>query len=77
MRLCNVMQNYAKCYAKVVLKLVNFFESELDSHGEPSALSIVHKWRAQRLEDEERNILQEKVFNAEQHFRYMCAAGVS
>ena len=49
--------------------------SELDSDGEPSAASIVRKWRAQTLEDKERIILQEKVFNAEEHFRNMCAAG--
>ena len=53
--------------------------SELDSDGEPSAASIVCKWRAQKLEDEERILimilLQEKVFNAEEHFRNMCAAG--
>ena len=49
--------------------------SELDSDGEPSAASIVRKWRAQMLEDKERIILQEKVFNAEEHFRNMCAAG--
>ena len=49
--------------------------SELDSDGEPSAASIVRRWRAQMLEDKERIILQEKVFNAEEHFRNMCAAG--
>ena len=49
--------------------------SELDSDGEPSAASIVRKWRAQKLEDDERILLQEKVFNAEEHFRNMCAAG--
>ena len=27
------------------------------------------------LEEKERIILQEKVFNAEEHFRNMCAAG--
>ena len=52
--------------------------SELDSDGEPSAASIVRKWRAQMLADKERILLQEKVFNAEEHFRNMCAAdGVS
>ena len=49
--------------------------SELDSDGEPSASSVVRKWRAQKLEDDERILLQEKVFNAEEHFRNMCAAG--
>ena len=49
--------------------------SELDSDGEPSVASIVRKWRAQMLEDKERIILQEKVLNAEEHFRNMCAAG--
>ena len=43
--------------------------------GEPSALSTVRKWRAQKLEDEERIELQERVFNAEEHFRAMYAAG--
>ena len=36
------------------------FESEMDAHGEPSALSIVRRWRAQRLEEEERNLQHEK-----------------
>ena len=43
-------------------------------HGEPSALSIIRKWRSQRLEDEERKELQERVFNAEELFRAMSAA---
>ena len=38
-------------------------------------VSILLKWHAQRVEDEERNLLQERVFNAEEHFRAMCAAG--
>ena len=41
----------------------------------PSALSIVRKWRAQKLEDEERNLFEERVFNAEDHFRRMSAEG--
>ena len=43
--------------------------------GEPSALSIIRKWRAHKLEDEEQNLLQERLFNAEEHFRSMSAAG--
>ena len=38
-----------------------FFALELDADGVPSALSIILKWRAQKLEDEERNVLQEKI----------------
>ena len=53
---------------------MKYFESELDVHGEPSVLPIVQKWRLQRLEDEEQHLLQERVFNAEEHFRAMCAA---
>ena len=37
------------------------------------ALSIIRKWRAQKLEDEERTLLQERLFNAEEHFRSMGA----
>ena len=47
----------------------------MDALGEPSALSIICKWRAQKLEDEERNLLQERLFNAEEHFRRMSAEG--
>ena len=54
---------------------MNFFASKLDAHGEPSALSIIRKWRAQKLEDDEQNLLQERLFNAEDHFRRMCAEG--
>ena len=36
---------------------------------------MVRKWRAQKLEDEERNLLEERVFNAEDHFRRMSAEG--
>ena len=39
------------------------------------ALSIIHKWLAQKLEDEERNLLQERLFNTEEHFRRMSAEG--
>ena len=55
----------------------SFFESEMDAHGEPSALFIVRRWRAQRLEEEERNLQHEKELIAEEHFsfRTMCAAG--
>ena len=53
----------------------SFFESEMDAHGEPSALYIVRRWRAQRLEDEERNLQHEKALIAQEHFRSMCAAG--
>ena len=49
--------------------------TELDAHGEPSALFIIRKWRAQKLEDEERNLLQERLFTAEEHFRCMSAEG--
>ena len=31
-------------------------------------------WRAQKV-DEERNLLQERLFNAEEHFRRMSAEG--
>ena len=47
----------------------------MDAHGEPSALSFVRKWRSQRLEDEERNLKQERELIAEGHFMTMCAAG--
>ena len=56
----------------------SFFESEMDAHGEPSALSIVRRWRAQRLarEEEERNLQHEKELITEHFpFRPMCAAG--
>ena len=43
--------------------------------GTPSAHSIVRKWRAQRLEDEERILLQERVFSAEEHHKSRLAAG--
>ncbi len=43
--------------------------------GSPSALSNVRKGRKQRLEDEERIALQERVFNAEAHFKARLAAG--
>jgi len=43
--------------------------------GTPSAQSIVRKWRAQRLEDEERILLQERVFSAEEHHKSRLAAG--
>ena len=43
--------------------------------GTPSAHSIVRKWRAQRLEDEERILLQERVFSTEVHFKSRLAAG--
>jgi hypothetical protein len=43
--------------------------------GSPWALSIAHKWLAQRLEDEERIALQERVFNAEKHLKARLAAG--
>jgi len=43
--------------------------------GTPSAHSIVRKWRAQRLEDEERILLQERVFSAEEHHKSRFAAG--
>ena len=42
--------------------------------GTPSAHSIVRKWRAQRLEDEERILLQERVFSAEEHHKSRPAA---
>ena len=47
----------------------------MNAHGEPSALSIVRRWLAQRLEDEERNLQQERELIAEEHFRTICAAG--
>ena len=47
----------------------------MDAHGETLALSIVRRWRAQRLEEEERNLQHEKELIAEEHFRTMCAAG--
>ena len=45
--------------------------------GTPSAHSIVRKWLAQleRLEDEERILLQERVFSAEEHHKSRLAAG--
>ena len=43
--------------------------------GTTSAHSIVRKWRAQRLEDEERILLQERVFSAEEHHKSRLAAG--
>ena len=52
-----------------------WFASKLDALGEPSALSIIRKWRTQKLEDEERNLLQERLFNSEEHFRRMSAEG--
>ena len=44
-------------------------------HGTPLAHSIVRKWRAQRLEDEERILLQERVFSTEEHLKSRLAAG--
>jgi hypothetical protein len=45
----------------------------LDIYGEPSAHSIFCKLRAQKQQDEERIALQDKVMDAEHHFRAMCA----
>ena len=54
----------------------SFFESEMDAHGEPSALSFVQRWRTQILEEEERNLQHEKELIAEHFpFRPVCAAG--
>ena len=47
----------------------SFFESEMGAHGEPSALSIVRRCRAQMLEEEERNLQHEKESIAE-HFPF-------
>ena len=47
----------------------------LDADDTPSAHSIVRKWRAQRLEDEERILLQERVFSAEERHKSRLAAG--
>ena len=48
----------------------------MDADGEPSALSIVRRWRAQMLEEEERNLQHEKELIAEHFpFRPVCAAG--
>ena len=48
----------------------------MDAHGEPSALSIVRRWRAQRLEEEDQNLQHEKECLIAEHFPYrpMCAA---
>ncbi len=43
--------------------------------GAPSAHAIVRNWRAQRLEDEERILLQERVFSAEEHLKSRLTAG--
>ncbi len=48
---------------------------DLDADGSPSAHSIVIKWRAQRLEDEELTLLQERVFSSEEHLKSRLAAG--
>jgi hypothetical protein len=49
--------------------------TDLGINAEPSALSIIHKWRAQKQQDEEQIVLQDKVMNAEHHFRAMYATG--
>ncbi len=36
---------------------------------------IIPKWCVQKKQDEERVALQDRVMNAEQHFRAMCATG--
>ena len=41
----------------------------MNAHGEPSALYIIRRWRAQRLEEEERNLQHEKELIAE-HFPF-------
>jgi hypothetical protein len=49
------------------------FAADPDADGTPSAHSIVRKWRAQSLEDEERILLQDKVFSAEEHLKSRLA----
>ena len=51
------------------------FVLELDADGEPSVHSIIQKWRKQWRQDADRNELEERVFNAEDHFQRMCQAG--
>ena len=55
--------------------MLYFVPTELDIFGEPTAGSIVRKWRAQKQLDDERSSLQDRVMNAEHHFRSMCATG--
>ena len=55
--------------------MLYFVPTELDIFGEPTAGSIVRKWRAQKQQDNERNALQDKVMNTEHHFRPVCATG--
>ena len=71
---CRTMSEIFICEAITFFE--SFFESEMDADGEPSALSIVRKWRAQMLEEEEQNLQHEKELIAEHFpFRPMCAAG--
>jgi hypothetical protein len=55
--------------------MLYFVPTDLDIFGEPTAGSIVRKWRAQKQLDDERSALQDRVMNAEHHFRAMCTTG--
>ena len=55
--------------------MLYFVPTDLDIFGEPTAGSIVRKWRAQKQLDDERSALQDRVMNAEHHLRSMCATG--
>ena len=55
--------------------MLYFIPTDLDIFGEPTTGSIVRKWRAQKQLDDERSALQDRVMNAEHHFRAMCATG--
>ena len=59
----------------IYMLMLYFDPTDLDIFGEPSAGSIVRKWRAQKQQDDERNALQDKVIKTEHHFRAMCAIG--
>ncbi len=53
----------------VCMLMLCFIPKDLDIFGEPSAGSIVRKWRAQTQLDDERKALQDRVMNAEHHFK--------
>ncbi len=55
--------------------MLYFVPTNLNIFGDPTASSIVRKRRVQKQLDDERSALQDRVMNAEHHFRAICATG--
>jgi hypothetical protein len=66
--------NRISCFVFRAVASRSIYGSDLDVDGSSSTLSIVCMWRAQRLVDEERIALEERVFNAEEHLKARLAA---